>query len=281
MAPNVEPLFRKDSNIRSRLTSTSPSVRLLAVAILALAVAACGGRTPPAAADGDRLLVFAAASLKDAMDEAAAAWAADGQPTVQVSYAASSALARQIDQGAPADVFISADLAWMDWLDERGLIQAGGRQDLLGNDLVLVAPAGTASPLELAAGPDPVLARLGDGHVAMALVDAVPAGRYGREAFQALGLWGALAPRVAQADNVRAALMLVARGEAPLGVVYGSDARAEPRVRIVATFPAASHAPIVYPVAQVAASRHGNATAFIDWLASPEAGEIFRRHGFR
>jgi|SRR5690554_686918 len=255
--------------------------RLLLATMLSLAVAACGERGPPAAEGGDPLLVFAAASLKESMDAAAAAHAETGGPRVQVSYAASSALARQIEQGAPADVFVSADLAWMDWLAERGLIDAGSRRDLLGNELVLVAPAdGDVAPVDLDAGPDGLLARLGDGHVAMALVDAVPAGKYGREALESLGMWEVLAPRVAEGDSVRAALMLVARGEAPLGVVYGSDAAAEPRVRVVATFPADTHAPIVYPAARVAASRHAGAAGFVDWLASPEAGAIFRRHGF-
>lgn len=248
--------------------------------ILVLAMAACGEREPPAAGGDGPLLVFAAASLKDAMDEATAAHAAAGGPQVQISYAASSALARQIEQGAPADVFISADLDWMDWLDERELVDGASRRDLLGNDLVLIAPAsGDTAPVDLSTAPD-LLPRLGEGRIALALVDSVPAGKYAHEAFESLGMWEALAPRAAQADNVRAALMLVARGEAPLGVVYGSDAQAEPRVRVVATFPADSHPPIVYPVARVAASGHGDADTFVDWLASPGAGGIFQRHGF-
>jgi len=255
--------------------------RLLVAGVLALAVAACGRDGPRPAPEDAPLLVFAAASLKEAMDAAAAAHTAAGGPPVQVSYAASPALARQIEQGAPADVFISADLAWMDWLDGRGLVDAGSRRELLGNSLVLVAPAGgDVAPLDLAAGTEPVLARLGSGRIAMALVEAVPAGGYGRQAFESLGLWQALAPRVAEGDSVRAALLLVARGEAPLGVVYASDAVAEPRVRVVASFPAASHAPIVYPAARVAASRHAGAATFVDWLASPVAADTFRRHGF-
>ena len=254
---------------------------LLAVASVSLALAACGGPEPSPAAGEGPLLVFASASLKESMDEAAAAHAAAGGPVVEVSYAASSALARQIEQGAPADAFISADVEWMDWLQERGLIETGSRRDLLGNELVLVAPAdGDAAPLDLAAGPEAVLVRLGEGRIAMALVDSVPAGKYGREAFGSLEMWEALAPRVAEGDSVRSALMLVARGEAPLGVVYGSDARAEPRVQVVATFPPGTHPPIVYPAARVAASRHAGASGFINWLATAEAGEIFRRHGF-
>ena len=255
--------------------------RLLLATMLSLAVAACGERGPPAAEGGDPLLVFAAASLKESMDAAAAAHAETGGPRVQVSYAASSALARQIEQGAPADVFVSADLDWMDWLGEQGLIEPASRRDLLGNDLVLIAPAGgDAAPLDPGAGTEAVLARLGGGRMAMALVDSVPAGKYGREAFESLGMWDALAPRVAESDSVRAALMLVARGEAPLGVVYASDAVAEPRVRVVATFPPGSHQEIVYPVARVAASRLQGAAGFIEWLDSPAAAAIFRRHGF-
>lgn len=263
------------------LCAMSNISRLLSAVALSLGLAACAERAPAPAADAGPLLVFGAASLKDAMDEATTAYTAAAGTEVRVSYAASSALARQIEQGAPADVFISADLAWMDWLEGRGLIDADSRRDLLGNDLVLVAPAdGDTAPLELDAGADGVLARLGDGRLAMALVDSVPAGKYGRQAFESLDMWQAVAPRVAEGDSVRAALMLVARGEAPLGVAYGSDARAEPRVRAVATFPAGTHAPIVYPVARVAASRHADAAGFVAWLASSEAGGIFRRHGF-
>lgn len=224
--------------------------------------------------------VFAAASLKESLDEAAAAYErATGQP-VRAAYAASSALARQIEQGAPADVFFSADLDWMDWLQERRLIDTGSRRDLLGNALVLVAPAGgDTAPVALQRGTD-LLPRLGGGRIALALTASVPAGKYAKAAFESLGLWPALQPRVAEAENVRAALMLVARGETPLGVVYGSDAQAEPRVRVVATFPADSHPPIVYPVARTAASAHPGAQAFVEWLDSPEASAIFRKHGF-
>lgn len=237
-----------------------------------LAMAATEGGTP--------VNVFAAASLKESLDEAAAAYGqASGRP-VRVAYAASSALARQIEQGAPADVFFSADLDWMDWLQQRGLIDTDSRRELLGNTLVLIAPAsGDTVPIVLRPGAD-LLPRLGQGRIALALTASVPAGKYAKAAFTALGLWPALAPRAAEAENVRAALMLVARGEAPLGVVYGSDAQAEPRVRVVATFPADSHPPIVYPVARTAASTHPQARDFVEWLASPAAAAIFRRHGF-
>lgn len=244
--------------------------------LLALpARAAQGGKAAP-------LTVFAAASLKESLDEAASIYTRDTGQRVRISYAASSVLARQIAQGAPADVFISADRDWMDVLQRDRLIDNGTLRDLLGNSLVLVAPGhGNAAPVRLRRGVD-LLPRLGeDGRLALATTASVPAGRYAKEAFTALGVWNALRPRVAETENVRAALMLVARGEAPLGVVYATDARAEPRVHVVATFADDLHAPIVYPVARVAASRHPRAGAFVHWLATPAAGAIFRRRGFR
>ena len=188
------------------------------------------------------LTVFAAASLKESMDEAAAAYQAGTGQAVRVSYAASSALARQIEQGAPADVFVSADLDWMDRLQAQGLVDATTRSELLGNTLVLIAPAASkAKPLALREGLDlrPLLGER--GRIALGMVDSVPAGKYAKAGFESLGMWSALEPRVAGVENVRAALMLVARGEAPLGVVYACDARAEPRVRVLATFPTDSH----------------------------------------
>lgn len=253
--------------------------RLLRFAAAALAfvagTAAAGGGTAP-------LTVFAASSLKESMDEATQAWAAATGERVRVAYAASPALARQIGQGAPADVFVSADDAWMDVLEAQARIDPATRTGLLGNRLVLVAPAGSAAPpVELRPGADLRTLLGARGRIALGAVDSVPAGRYARAGFQALGLWDQVAPRVAGVENVRAALMLVARGEVPLGVVYASDARAEPRVRVLATFPEGSHPEIVYPVARVAASRHPQAAAFVAWLRSPAAGAIFRRHGFR
>lgn len=248
---------------------------------LGFAFAAAAAQSASKAADGAApITVFAAASLKESLDEAAAAYTrASGQP-VRMSYAASSALARQIEQGAPADVFVSADLDWMDYLQQRRLIDAGSRRNLLGNRLVLIAPKSSrAGPIALKPGVD-LRPLLGDGRIALALTNSVPAGKYARAAFVSLGLWTALQSRVAEAENVRAALMLVARGETPLGVVYASDARAEPRVRVLATFPADSHAPIVYPLARVGRSRHPRAAAFAQWLTTPVAATIFRRHGF-
>lgn len=235
-----------------------------------------------AAENAETLTVFAAASLKESLDEAAAAYRKASGQTVRVSYAASSALARQIEQGAPADVFLSADLEWMDYLQQRKLVDPKTRRNLLGNTLVLVAPAtGDATPVELKAGID-LLPRLGEnGRIALGLTASVPAGKYAKASFVSLGVWNSLQPRVAEAENVRAALMLVARNEAPLGVVYGSDAKAEPKVRVVGTFPEKTHAPIVYPVARVFASKNPHAAAFTRWLSAPAASEIFRKHGFK
>jgi len=244
--------------------------------LLAGAVQAQGKAAPAAP-----LNVFAAASLKESMDEAGAAWQRRSGQQVRSSYAASSALARQVEQGAPADVFLSADTDWMDWLQQRRLIDIASRRDLLGNTLVLVAPAtSNAKPLALRKGGSllPLLGK--DGRIALALTDSVPAGKYAEAAFTSLGMWNALQPRAAEVENVRAALLLVSRGETPLGVVYGSDAKADPGVRLLATFPAASHPPIVYPVARIAASRNPRAKAFVQWLRSREAAAIFRKHGF-
>ena len=253
---------------------------LLAGLALAALLAGCGERGAPADAPAAPapLVVFAAASLKESLDAAGAAFHAAGGAPVQVSYAASPALARQIAQRAPADVFISADGDWMDWLGARGLIDPASRVDLLGNRLVLVGPAGAAA-VELAPGTDlsPLLGAR--GRLAVAMTGSVPAGKYARAALQSLGMWSALQPRLAEAENVRAALLLVARGDAPLGVVYASDARAEPRVAVLATFPADSHPPIVYPAARVAASAHPQAQAFLDWLGTPAADAIVRAHG--
>ena len=215
--------------------------------------------------------VFAAASLKTALDRAAGDWTGETGIRVTLSYAGTPVLARQITQGAPADLFLSANGEWMDFVQEQGLIQAETRVDLLGNTLVLVGPK-DAAPVLL---PD-----LPQGRIAMALVDAVPAGIYGKAALTGLGLWDGIAARVVQTDNVRAALALVALGEAPLGVVYASDAMAEPRVTVLATFPPGSHPPIAYPAALTL--RAGQAARdFLAWLQTPPAQAIFAEQGFR
>jgi molybdate transport system substrate-binding protein len=221
-------------------------------------------------------LVFAAASLKNALDEVAAV--SPGRPTV--SYGASSALAKQIEGGAPAQVFLSADLDWMDYLEQRRLIREGTRRNLLGNKLVLIAPA--ASTVKADIGPGFPLARLlGDGRLATADPAHVPAGKYTRAALEKLGVWDSVAGRLAAAENVRAALALVARGEAPLGSVYATDAVAEPKVRVVAAFPEGLHPAIVYPVALTAAApAAGSAADFLNLLRSPVARRVFEKHGF-
>jgi molybdate transport system substrate-binding protein len=243
-----------------------------AVCGLLLALAA----TPAKAED---LLVFAAASLQDALDAVVVAYQAQGGGKVDVSYAASSTLARQIEHGAPADIFVSANPQWMDYLEERGLIHAGSRADLLGNGLVLVAPLDSATTVEIAPGFD-LLGALDGGLLAMGDPDHVPAGIYGRAALESLGVWQAVEPQVARADNVRAALALVARGEAPLGVVYRSDAAADAGVKVIGAFPPDSFPEIVYPVAIVAASEHPEAAALVDILYSEAAAAIFERYGF-
>lgn len=249
---------------------------LLLLCSMAFAANAVAAQPSP----GTPLTVFAAASMKESLDEATAAYGKATGQTVRVSYAASSALARQIEQGAPADVFVSADLDWMDYLQQRDLLDVESRRNLLGNSLVLIAPAGSATrAVALKPGLD-LRPLLGDGRIALALTASVPAGKYAKAAFTSLGMWSTLSPRVAETDNVRAALMLVARGEAPLGVVYASDAKAEPRVRVLGTFPANTHPPIVYPVARLKASAHPRAPDFLQWLQGPSAAAIFRRHGF-
>ena len=256
-------------------------MKSLATIFLLLTTLLCATTSHAQSSAAPQLTVFAAASLKDAMDEAGAAWQRRSGQVVRTAYAGSSALARQIEQGAPADVFISADQDWMDWLQQRRLIDARSRHDLLGNTLVLVAPArSNAQPLRLSKGTDlrQLLGR--NGRIALALTSSVPAGKYAKAAFESLGMWTALQSRTAEADNGRAALLLVSRGEAPLGVVYASDAKADPGVRVLATFPAGTHPKIVYPVARIASSRNPHAAAFVHWLQSADADAIFRKHGF-
>lgn len=255
---------------------------LLAALFLASLALAPLGR---AARADEPIVVFAAASLKNALDDAATAWTRATGKTARISYAGSNALAKQIEAGAPADLFISADRAWMDYADRAGLLKAGSRIDLLRNALVLIAPGpkdGTADP-QIALAPDPgsTLTRiLGGGRLAMATIDAVPAGKYGRAALEKLGAWEAVKRQVAQAENVRAALLLVARGEAPLGIVYATDAAAEPSVHVLATFPADSHPPIVYPAAVTKESRNPDAGTLLAYLRGPDARGFFERQGF-
>jgi molybdate transport system substrate-binding protein len=231
-------------------------------------------------AQNRELVVFAAASMKNALDEAAAGFAkASGKPAPKMSYAASNTLAKQIEAGAPADLFISADLDWMDYLVQRNMIRPETRISLLGNSIVLVAPRDAAKPMAVTQGSD-LISALGSGRLAMGNVEAVPAGKYGKAALEHLGVWDGLKDRIAQADNVRAALLLVSRGEVPLGIVYRTDAAADPSVAVVGTFPENSHPPIVYPVALTRESAHPDARAFLDYLRSPEARPVFEKQGF-
>lgn len=243
-----------------------------------LALMASAAAAPALAQEPRPLLVFAAASLQTSLAAVAQRWQSGGR-RVTFSFAASSALARQLGQGAPADIFASADLEWMDWVQERGLIRAETRRSLLGNRLVLIAPADSAANLSIAPG-FALAEAIGDSRLATGNVQSVPVGRYARQALTSLGVWDQVGPRIAGVDNVRAALALVARGEARFGIVYETDARTEPRVRVIGTFPPESHAAIVYPFALTAASTHPEARAFLTYLTSPDAIRIFETEGF-
>jgi len=224
----------------------------------------------------ERVVVFAAASLGNALDDAIKAYRG---PKPVVSYASSSSLARQVERGAPAAIFISADRDWMDYLDRHGLLVAGTRSDLLGNRLVLIAPAATGSQARIEHGM-PLARWLGKrGRLAMADPDHVPAGKYAKAALESLGVWDSVRGRIAATENVRVALALVARGEAPLGIVYATDAREEPKVRVIGTFDASLHPPIVYPIALLrgAPAAAGDLLAF---LHGEQARRAFAKHGF-
>ncbi|HLX23479.1 MAG TPA: molybdate ABC transporter substrate-binding protein [Usitatibacter sp.] len=247
---------------------------MLRIAILAFTLAL----TPVAWADN--VTVFAAASLKEALDAAVHSFEASSGNKVTVSYAGSNALAKQIESGAPADLFISADTDWIDYVESRNLIVPGSRRTLLANDLVLIAPATSTVQVKLAPGVN-IAAILGDKRIALANPDAVPAGKYAKAAFTALDAWPAIESKVAAADNVRAALVLVARGEAPLGVVYRTDAMAEKNVRVVDTFPAGTHPPIVYPIVVLKRTTTTAAPALAKYLEGAEARATFEKFGFR
>ncbi len=247
--------------------------------ILIVLVLSTTGGLRPAQTQEQTITVFAAASLRNAIDEVNVEFAKASGVRVIVSYAATSALVRQIEQGAPADIFISADLEWMEYAAQKDLIARGSRTDLLGNRLVLIAPK--VSPLGMLVIDRSLdLGRLiGDHRIATGDVRAVPAGKYAKAALESLGLWEHVERKLAMVENVRAALMLVARGETPLGIVYATDAQGEPNVKVLGTFPENSHAPIIYPAA---ATRDAKPTAaqYLTFLRSPAAGRIFERHGF-
>jgi len=242
------------------------------VLVLALAVG-------QAAAQDGEVLFFAAASLKNVLDAIDAQYQQDTGKHVTVSLAASSTLAKQIENGAPADIFMSADLDWMNYLAQRSLIKADTRKNLVGNELVLIAPKDSTIQITIAPGFD--LARLlAGGKLAMADTSAVPAGKYGKAALEKLGVWDKVSGQIAQAENVRAALALVARGEAPLGIVYQTDAAVEPGVKIVANFSADTHPPIIYPIALLAGSKNPDAVGYLGYLESAKALPLFEKQGF-
>jgi len=247
--------------------------------LLAAAALACTAGSGPAAAQNKDVLVFAAASLKNALDHIAADWQRQTGKKVVISYAASNTLIKQIEQGAPADMFISADLDWMNYGQEKNLIKPDTRSNLLGNRLVLVAPKDSTASVNLQPGID-VAALLKGGRLAMGNVDAVPAGKYGKAALEKLGAWDGVKDKIAQADNVRAALLFVSRGEAPFGIVYQTDAAADPSVKIVGTFPENTHPPIIYPIALTKESTNSDAQAFLSHIRSPAARAAFERQGF-
>jgi molybdate transport system substrate-binding protein len=250
-------------------------MRFLFTGILLLGLLAAFGRVAAA----ETVTVFAAASLKEALDENVRVHKPGTGDRIVVSYAASSALAKQIENGAPADLFISADLEWMDYLAARKLIDARSRSNLLSNRLVLIAPAGSSVKLDVAPN-FPLAAALGSGRLSIADPEHVPAGKYARSALESLGVWGSVAGRTARAENVRAALVLVSRGEAPLGIVYRTDALADGRVRTVAEFPESSHPPIVYPAALIASTKSLAARDFLEYLKSQAARALWTKHGF-
>ena len=227
----------------------------------------------------EKVNVFAAASLKNALDAVSVSWKADTAKESTLTYAASNALAKQIESGAPADVFVSADLTWMKYLTDKNLIAKGSDVQLLGNEIVLVAAKDSKFELKIENG-FKLADAVGAGKLAMANVESVPAGKYGKAALEKLGVWASVEGKVAQAENVRAALKLVDLGEAPLGIVYATDAKADAAVKVVATFPTDSHAPIIYPAGIVAASKNADAAEFVKYLQSDKAKAIFEAQGF-
>jgi molybdate transport system substrate-binding protein len=252
------------------------------VGLLSLAVTATiafGPARPAAQAQGGEVLVFAAASLKNALDAINTQWQKETGKKAVISYGASSALAKQIEQAAPAQMFISADLDWIYYVAQKNLIKPETRSNLLGNRIVLIAHKDKAQPIDIKPGFDLAKA-LGDGRLSMANVDSVPAGKYGKAALEKLGVWASVSNKIAQAENVRAALLLVSRGEAPLGIVYQTDAAADPNVKIIGTFPEDSHPPIIYPIALTASANNPDAASFLDYIKSTKAKPLFEAQGF-
>jgi molybdate transport system substrate-binding protein len=230
-------------------------------------------------ASADDLIIFAAASTKNAAEDIAKLYAADGKGAVTYSFASSSDLAKQIENGAPAAIFISADTKWMDYLAERNLIVTDSRHDLLGNKLVLIAPIDSNLSVPLSTNA-PLADKIGDGKLAMGDPDSVPAGRYGKAALEALGIWAQVEPKVARTKDVRASLALVERGEAAAGIVYATDAAISKKAKVIAEFPAETHPRIVYPIALIAGRDDDAARVFYDFLNGPQARTVFIEYGF-
>lgn len=254
------------------------SRRAAALMLLAAATVGLSPSVAPAQ-EAKPVLFFAAASLQNALKTIAAGWEKETGKKVTFSFAASSALAKQIESGAPADLFASADLKWMDYAQEKKLVKPETRKSLLGNSLVLIASADNKEALKIAPN-FPLATAIGNSRLATGTPGAVPAGTYAKAALTALGVWDQVSSKIAATDNVRAALALVAKGEAKYGIVYKTDANAEKTVRIVDTFPAGTHEPIVYPFAVTSASTNADAAAFLAYLSSPAAVKVFEAEGF-
>ncbi|MCO6186898.1 molybdate ABC transporter substrate-binding protein [Rhizobium sp. L1K21] len=250
-------------------------VRFLKILIPAILLVS----TNPLSALAGELRIFAAASMKNALDTIAEDWHAKTGDNVVLTFASSSAIAKQIEQGAPADIFISADLGWMDYLEKAGEIKEGTRINLAGNALVLIAQTGDARALKVDAGLD-LAAALDGGRLSVGATESVPAGRYAKAALVSLGLWDSVKDHLAEAENVRAALALVSRGEAPLGIVYSTDAKVDAGVKVLSEFPQTSYPPIIYPAAVVKSSTAEDAGAFISYMQGAEAQKRFAEAGF-
>lgn len=277
--------FRSDMPRKTSLKNITRRRRLrlarwglgLVIAAAALLLRPSFAQQPEASGKGP--VVFAAASLKSALDSVAAAWEKETGKMPPTVYASSAILAKQIAQGAPADIFISADLNWMDYLDKAGLIRPETRRNLLGNALVLIEPADSNTNLAIAPGFD-LAGAAGNGRIAVCTIDSCPGGIYAKQALEALGIWPKVEPKLAQADNIRNALRLVSLGEAKFGIVYATDARSDPKVRVVGVFPESTHDPIVYPAALMKTTSNPDAARFLGFLSSPAANKIWIAQGF-
>jgi molybdate transport system substrate-binding protein len=249
-------------------------------ALLCAVLLAFTASSPAAAQETKKpeLLVFAAASLTNVLGELSPAFEKEAGVAVKLSFAASSALARQIESGAAADVFVSADQEWMDYLQTRNLLDNASRRDLVGNHLVLIAPADSKVNLKIGSN-FPLLAALGDGRLSTGDPDTVPVGKYARAALTSLGVWESIEPKLVRAENVRSAMMFVSRGEAPLGIVYSSDALVDSKVRVIDTFPDGTHAPITYPAAATKAAQR-DAAAYLTYLSGVSASATWKKFGF-